>query len=75
MARIDGDIQALKAGVEHSSKLGMAQFNKTSERLDKVEKAQAEPAAKLAKLSETVDKLRVAPAAARWRPLLQRQRK
>jgi hypothetical protein len=62
VARIDGDIQALKAGVEHSSKLGMAQFNKTSERLDKVEKAQAEPAAKLAKLSETVDKLRVAPA-------------
>jgi hypothetical protein len=62
VARIDGEIQALKAGVEHSSKLGMAQFNKTSERLDKVEKAQAEPAAKLAKLSEAVDKLRVAPA-------------
>jgi hypothetical protein len=64
VARIDGDIQALKAGVEHSAKLGMAQFNKTGERLDKVEKAQAEPAAKLAKLSEAVDKLRVAPAAA-----------
>ena len=52
--------QALKTGVEHTSKLGMNQFNKTSERLDKVEKAQAEPAAKLAKLSETVDKLRAA---------------
>ena len=36
----------------------MSQFNKTSERLDKVEKAQAEPAAKLARLSEAVDKLR-----------------
>ena len=35
----------------------MSQFNKTSDRLDKVEKAQAEPAAKLAKLSEAVDKL------------------
>ncbi len=64
VARIDADIQALKAGVEHGSKLGMTQFNKTSERLDKLEKAQAEPAAKLAKLSETVDKLRTAPPAA-----------
>ena len=41
----------------------MTQFNKTSDRLDKVEKAQAEPAAKLAKLSEAVDKLRAAPVA------------
>ena len=64
VARIDADIQALKAGVEHGSKLGMTQFNKTSERLDKLEKAQAEPAAKLAKLSETVDKLRATPPAA-----------
>jgi hypothetical protein len=64
IARIDSDILALKASIEHTSKLGMSQFNKTSERLDKVEKAQAEPAAKLAKLSETVDKLRAAPAVA-----------
>jgi hypothetical protein len=42
----------------------MSQFNKTSDRLDKVEKAQAEPAAKLAKLSEAVDKLRAQPAPA-----------
>ena len=48
---------ALKTSVEHTSKMGMSQFNKTSDRLDKVEKAQAEPAAKLAKLSEAVDKL------------------
>jgi hypothetical protein len=64
VARLDSDMAALKAGIEHTSKLGMSQFNKTSERLDKVEKAQAEPAAKLAKLSEAVDKLRVAPVAA-----------
>jgi len=63
VARIDADILALKAGIEHSSKLGMSQFNKTSDRLDKVEKAQAEPAAKLAKLSEAVDRLRAAPPA------------
>jgi hypothetical protein len=63
VARIDADILALKASVEHTSKVGMSQFNKTSERLDKVEKAQAEPAAKIAKLSDAVDKLRVAAPA------------
>jgi hypothetical protein len=44
--------------------MALSQFNKTGDRLDKVEKAQAEPAAKLARLSEAVDKLRVASAAA-----------
>jgi hypothetical protein len=62
IARIDADIVALKAGVEHTSKLATGQFNKASDRLDKVEKAQAEPAGKLAKLSEAVDKLRATPA-------------
>src|ERR1700722_18339415 len=57
VARLDADIQALKVGADHASKLGMTQFNKTSERLDKVEKAQLEPAAKLARLSEAVEKL------------------
>jgi hypothetical protein len=64
VARIDADILNLKVSVEHSSKSGMSQYNKTSDRLDKVEKAQAEPAAKLAKLSEAVDKLRAAPPVA-----------
>lgn len=64
LSRIDADIQALKTGLDHTAKLGMSQFNKTSERLDKLERAQAEPAAKIAKLSETVDKLRATPAAA-----------
>jgi hypothetical protein len=64
VARIDADILALRAGVEHTSKVGMTQFNKTSDRLDKIEKAQAEPAAKLARLSEAVDKLRAAPPVA-----------
>jgi hypothetical protein len=64
VARIDADIVALKAGVEHTSKVATGQFNKTSDRLDKVEKAQVEPAAKLAKLSEAVDKLRAAPVSA-----------
>ncbi|HEY0911769.1 MAG TPA: hypothetical protein VGD75_16225, partial [Bradyrhizobium sp.] len=61
VARIDADIVALKASVEHTSKLGLTQFNKTNDRLDKVEKAQLEPMAKLAKLSEQVEKLHAAP--------------
>jgi hypothetical protein len=64
VARIDADMLALKVSVEHTSKMGMSHFNKTSDRLDKVEKAQVEPAAKLARLSEAVDKLRAAPPAA-----------
>jgi hypothetical protein len=64
VARIDADVLALKAGLDHTAKLGMSQFNKTSDRLDKIEKAQAEPAAKLAKLSEALDKFGAAPAAA-----------
>jgi hypothetical protein len=64
VARIDGDILALKASLEHTSKIGISQFNKTSDRLDKLERAQAEPTAKIARLSEAVDKLRAAPVAA-----------
>ena len=62
VARLDAEIVALKAGLEHNSKATTGQINKASDRLDKVEKAQAEPAAKLAKLTETVDKLRAAQA-------------
>jgi hypothetical protein len=64
VARIDADILTLKASLEHTSKMGMSQFNKTSDRLDRLEKAIADPAAKLAKLSEALDRLRAAPAAA-----------
>ena len=74
MARIDADIVALKASLDHTAKTGATQFNKTSDRLDKVEKAQAEPAAKLAKLSEAVDKLRTCPRRRPPRRLRLRQR-
>jgi hypothetical protein len=68
VARIDADIVALKAGLEQTTRTGATQFNKTSDRLDKVEKAQVEPAAKLARLSEAVDKLRTAQASATSAP-------
>ncbi|MDB5580669.1 MAG: hypothetical protein JWR80_5845, partial [Bradyrhizobium sp.] len=57
VARIDADILALKASDEQTSKVGIVRDNKASDRLDKFEKAQAEPAAKLARLTEAVEKL------------------
>jgi len=60
VARIDADILALKAGVEQMSRVGIARDNKASDRLDKIEKAQAEPAARLARISEAVEKLKAA---------------
>ena len=63
IARLDADVLSLKAGVEQNAKSGVTQFNKTSDRLDKVEKAQGEPTARLAKLSDEVNKLRAAQAA------------
>ena len=57
IARIDAELAALK-------ELGAAQSAKVNDRIDKVEKTLAEPAAKLAKLNEAMDKLRVPPAPA-----------
>jgi hypothetical protein len=64
IARIDADVQQLKAGLDHTSKTALTQFNKTADRLEKIEKAQAEPTARLAKLSEVVEKLRAMSAPA-----------
>jgi hypothetical protein len=64
VGRIDTDIMALKARLERTTNEGLTQFNKTSDRLERIEKAQAEPAAKLVKLGDAVDKLRAtAPVA------------
>jgi hypothetical protein len=52
--RIDAELAGQK-------KLGVALSAKVNDRIDRVEKAQAEPAARLAKLSEAVEKLRVVP--------------
>ncbi|WP_291606728.1 hypothetical protein [Bradyrhizobium sp.] len=64
VARIDADLLALKASVEHTSKVAAGQHNKATDRLEKLEKAQAEPAARLARLSDAVEKLRAASAIA-----------
>jgi hypothetical protein len=64
ISRLDTEVAALRTSLEQASKHSASQIGKTSDRLDKVEKAQAEPAAKLARLSEAVDKLRTASTAA-----------
>jgi hypothetical protein len=64
VTRIDADIAALKAGLDHATKANTSQFSKTNDRIEKIEKAQAEPSAKLAKLSEAMDRLRIPPATA-----------
>jgi Asp-tRNA(Asn)/Glu-tRNA(Gln) amidotransferase C subunit len=71
IGKLNAEVAALKASAERSAKTDASQLAKITDRVEKVEKAQAEPAAKLAKLSETVEKLRVAavtpaaPAAAK----------
>jgi hypothetical protein len=69
ISRIDTEVAALRTSLEQASKYSAAQIGKTSDRIDKVEKAQIEPAAKLAKLSEAVDKLRLASAAPALTPV------
>ncbi len=63
VSRIDADITAIKAGLDHAAKTAQGQLSKTNDRLDKIEKAQAEPTSKIAKMSEALDKLRAAQAA------------
>jgi hypothetical protein len=64
LGRIDAEITALKAGLERNSTAGLSQVNKTGDRLERIEKAQAEATAKLARLGESIDKLRTASSAA-----------
>jgi hypothetical protein len=63
VSRLDGDIAAIKAGLDHAAKTAEGQISKTNERLDKIEKAQAEPNSKIARMSEALDRLRAAQAA------------
>jgi hypothetical protein len=62
ITKLNAEVATLKASAERSAKADASQLAKITDRVEKVEKAQAEPAAKLAKLSETVEKLRVAAA-------------
>jgi hypothetical protein len=70
VSRIDNEIANLKAGLEQTNQTSLVELNKATDRLDKLEKAQGELAAKVAKptelqkLSDAVERLRSAQASA-----------
>ncbi len=57
ITRLHSEIAALKASIDTSTRTASAQFIKVGDRLDRFEKAQAEPTAKLAKLAEALDRI------------------
>ena len=57
VAKLSGDLAALKSGLETANRNATTQLNRIGERLERAEKAQAEPSAKLAKIIETLDRL------------------
>ncbi|MBI5128826.1 MAG: hypothetical protein HZA66_05245 [Rhodopseudomonas palustris] len=62
VSKLQTELAALKASVDRADKAANAQIAKASDRIEKIEKAQAEPTQKIAKLTETVEKLRTAQA-------------
>lgn len=57
LAQVTKEVAALKASIDASHRAATTQISKISERFDRSEKAQAEPAGKLAALADTVSKL------------------
>jgi hypothetical protein len=69
VAKLENDVATLKAGMEQTNQTSLVELNKTSERLDRIEKTQGELAkaskpGEIQKLSETVERLRTAQASA-----------
>ena len=63
VARIDADLQALKTGTEQGGQPGQMQgqgVDQTAERLDRLERAEAESSAKIVRLNDATERLRVA---------------
>lgn len=61
VAQLGSELAALKAGIANAQRSTGTQFGKLAERLDRAEKAQAEPVSKLAKLQESIDRLEHRP--------------
>jgi hypothetical protein len=57
VARLHAEIAALKTAIDGSARASSAQLIRLGDRLDRFEKAQAEPATKLAKVAEAVDRI------------------
>jgi hypothetical protein len=57
VAKLSDDLGALKSGLETANRTAATQLNRIGERLERAEKAQLEPSAKLARIMETLDRL------------------
>ena len=57
VAQLGSELATLKAGIANAQRSTSTQFGKLTERLDRTEKAQAEPVGKLAKIQESIDRL------------------
>lgn len=57
VAQLSSELATLKAGIASSQRNASTQFGKLAERIDRTEKAQAEPVGKLAKIQESIDRL------------------
>jgi hypothetical protein len=68
MNQLGSDMGAVKAALDHSGKVANAQFSRIVDRLERAERLQADPAAKLTKALESLERLErrasVTPAAA-----------
>ncbi len=64
VVRLSTDMTALQARIDNASRSTSAQIGKLGERIDRVAKADAEPAAKLAKMSDALDRMERRLAAA-----------
>jgi hypothetical protein len=57
LARLENEVASVKAGIAAAQRSTGAQFGKLSERIDRAEKAQAEPGQKLSKIIESLDRV------------------
>src|SRR5205085_503914 len=57
VAQLGSELATVKAGIASAQRSTSTQFGKLAERLDRTEKAQAEPVGKLAKIQESIDRL------------------
>jgi hypothetical protein len=57
VAQLTSEVTTLKTALSSAQRTTTSQVGKLSDRLDRAEKAQSEPAAKIAKITETVDRL------------------
>lgn len=57
VAQLGSELATLKVGIANAQRTTTTQFGKLAERLDRTEKAQAEPVGKLAKIQESIDRL------------------